>query len=69
VHTNIRTAELGLLFKAFKTFATDKTGMVPLTGESWNQLMQEIAEFAGLFRDSPAGSEGSEGAVRRNSQE
>lgn len=31
-------------------FACQARG-VPLTGESWNQLLQEISDLANLFRD------------------
>jgi len=45
----IGTAELGLLFRVFRQFEPPNSNVVPLTVESWNQLLQEIKGFAELF--------------------
>ena len=36
---------------------------IALAGNTWNQLVQEIIEFAGLFRDHRVVKDGSEGVV------
>ena len=41
----IRTAELGLLFRTIGEFSTSESSLVPLTGESWNQIIAEILGF------------------------
>lgn len=48
----IGTAELGLLFRVLRQFPGRDSHEVPLTGESWNQLLREIRAFAGLFDHS-----------------
>jgi DNA invertase Pin-like site-specific DNA recombinase len=47
-----RTAALGRLFSVFRQFDKEKTNEVPLAGESWNQLLQEIRGLAELFDHS-----------------
>src|SRR5207248_10331822 len=48
----IGTAELGLLFRVFRQFEPPNSNVVPLTVESWNQLLQEIKGLAALFDHS-----------------
>jgi len=48
----IGTADLGLLFRVFRQFQEGNSHEVALTGESWNQLLQEIKAFAALFDHS-----------------
>jgi len=48
----IGTADLGLLFRVFRQFEDTNSHVVALTGESWNQLLQEIKAFAALFDHS-----------------
>jgi site-specific DNA recombinase len=52
VNGEIRTAELGLLFRVFRQFEDTNSHVGSLTGESWNQLLQEIKAFADLFDHS-----------------
>ena len=47
-----RTAQLGLLFEVLKHFGTPTSHEVPLTGENWNRVVQEIQAFAALFDHS-----------------
>jgi site-specific DNA recombinase len=52
VSGGIGTAEIGLLFRAFQEISDgNSTGVAP-TGESWNQLMQEIKALSALFDHS-----------------
>jgi len=48
----IGTAELGLLFRVFRQFEPPNSNVVPLTGENWHQLLQEIKGLAALFDHS-----------------
>ena len=48
----IGTAELGLLFRAFRQFREENSHRGSLTGENWNRLLQEIKAFADLFDHS-----------------
>lgn len=50
VHGRTGTAEIGLLFRVFRGFATANSSGVPLTRKNLNQLMQEISALAGVFR-------------------
>jgi len=52
VFGRIGTAQKGRLFSFLEAFDTSKTGLVPLAGQSWNQLAEEISEFAILFGES-----------------
>ena len=52
VYGESRTAELGLLFMAIGNLVGRNTNGVPPSSKSWNQIMQEIIEFAGLLRAS-----------------
>ncbi len=69
VYGESRTAELGLIFRAFGDLATAKTTGVPLGSKCWNQIMQEIAEFAGLLKGVDAGTEHPDEAVPNYSAE
>jgi DNA invertase Pin-like site-specific DNA recombinase len=64
-----RTADLGLIFRAFGDLASGKTNGVPLGGKSWNQIAQEITAFAKLLKATREGEDLSEEAVRRFSYE
>lgn len=46
------TSDLGLVFRVFGQCEEGNSHEVPLTGESWNQLLQEIKAFAALFDHS-----------------
>jgi site-specific DNA recombinase len=46
----IGTAERGCLFSTFRSSRHQKSHLVPLTGQFWNQLAGNIQEFAMLFR-------------------
>ena len=48
----IGTAELGLLFRFLRQSEPPTSHVVPLTGENWNRLMQEIRAFAAVFDHS-----------------
>ena len=52
VFGRIGTAQKGRLFSFLEACDTSMTGMVPLTGQSWNQLAEEISSFAAIFRES-----------------
>jgi site-specific DNA recombinase len=52
VFGRIGTAQKGRLFSFLEAFDTPKTDLVPLTGQSWNQLVEEIKAFAAIFRDA-----------------
>jgi site-specific DNA recombinase len=64
-----RTADLGLIFRAFGDLASAKTNGVSLGGESWNQIMQEITAFAELLKAAHKGENPSEEAVLKHSYE
>ncbi len=50
VNQSVETADVGLLFKTFRQFATSDASVVPLVGNSLNLIVAEILEFAGLVR-------------------
>ena len=52
VNGETRTAELGLLFAAFRGLSEGKTTVVPLVGKFLNQILVEIKTFGNLLRDS-----------------
>lgn len=52
VNGEIRTAELGLLFRAFGGLADGKTNEVALTGKFSNRIIEEIQAFAAVLRRS-----------------
>lgn len=45
----IGTAEKALLFSVLGDLSTQKTSLVPLPSESWNQLIAEIQSFSAIF--------------------
>jgi len=49
---NIRTAELGLLFKFFRESTTVDSHLVPPKSQNWNQITHEIKEFSAIFDQS-----------------
>jgi DNA invertase Pin-like site-specific DNA recombinase len=52
VFGRIGTAQKGRLFSFLGASDTLKTNLVPLEGQSWNQLAEEITEFAAIFREA-----------------
>lgn len=54
VFGRIGTAQRGRLFSLFGTFGGSESSFVPLTGTYWNQLAEEIEEFASLFNENTA---------------
>ncbi len=66
---HVRTAELGLLFRVFQPSEMANSNGVPLAGESWNRLVQEISAFAKLFRSADDCDAPSNEPVRRNTKD
>ena len=66
---NIRTAQLGLLFNTFGDFARDESTVVPLKGISWNQIYQELLDFASTMNGEDGAKEPVKRPVRRRSRE
>jgi DNA invertase Pin-like site-specific DNA recombinase len=66
---NIRTAQLGLLFNTFSTFARDESTVVPLEGDAWNQIYQELLDFASTMKGEEDPKEAPKRRVRRRSRE
>jgi site-specific DNA recombinase len=66
---NIRTAQLGLLFNTFSDVACDESTVVPLGVNTWNQIYQEIQEFASVMRGEEEPKRASRKCVRRHSRE
>jgi hypothetical protein len=52
VYGRIGTAQRGRLFSLISTSAGSNTREVHLTGDSWNQLAEEITEFAMILQES-----------------
>ena len=52
VNQRIGTADVGLLFNTVRQFATKDSNVGSLTWDSWNRIVAEILEFAGLFKSS-----------------
>lgn len=48
----IGTARKGHLFSLLETFEAPGASLVPLAGQTWNQLAREIQAFAAIFRDA-----------------
>jgi DNA invertase Pin-like site-specific DNA recombinase len=48
----IGTARKGRLFSFLEACDAPRTSLVPLTGQSWNQLAEEINAFAEIFREA-----------------
>jgi site-specific DNA recombinase len=69
VNSATRTAELGLLFRAFGQLADGNSSVGCLAGKNSNRLLQEIQDFSELFREYFDFKKRSEGAVRKNSSE
>jgi DNA invertase Pin-like site-specific DNA recombinase len=65
----IGTADLGLLFSAFGAFRSRNAGEVACTVKTWNQILQEITDFADLLRPHREADEDLIGAVRRDDGE
>ncbi|MCE5311427.1 MAG: recombinase family protein [Acidobacteriales bacterium] len=65
---NIRTAQLGLLFNTLGDFARDESTLVPFTSNSWNQLYQEIQDFARVMKGEDDSKETPKKRVRRRSR-
>lgn len=63
VNGESRTAELGRLFRLSVDLQREESSVVPPSGNSWNRLLQEIADFAALFRSIDSGEPRSNGAV------
>lgn len=51
VFGSVGTAQRGRLFSFLATSSTSNASLVPLTGVSWNQLAEEIQNFADVFRE------------------
>ncbi|MGB7548917.1 MAG: recombinase family protein [Terracidiphilus sp.] len=52
VFGGVGTAQRGRLFSFLAPSGCSKSNLVPPTGQSWNQLANEIEAFAALFRES-----------------
>jgi len=52
IYGRIGTAQKGRILSFIESPDTTNTNGVPLTGESWNQLADEIQAFAAIFRES-----------------
>jgi len=48
----VGTASKGHILSFFEAFRPEVTNGVPLMGESWNQLVEEICDFAKIWRES-----------------
>src|SRR5581483_575610 len=46
----IRTADMSCLFSSFERSKSTKSRLVPPAGQFWNQLVNEIAQFASVFK-------------------
>jgi site-specific DNA recombinase len=69
VNGKARTAELGLLFQAFRGFAgAESVGVAPVR-QNWNRILREIREFSGLFGACRGLEHASEQAVPASSRE
>ncbi|MCW5976485.1 MAG: recombinase family protein [Bryobacteraceae bacterium] len=64
---NIRTAELGLLFRTFGDFLTGNPHVVPLDLKTLNQIYQELQEFASVLKGDEEQKEQSGKRVRKHS--
>lgn len=53
VFGSVGTAQRGRLFSLLAPSDTSKSTLVPLAGQSWNQLAEEIEAFAAIFREVP----------------
>lgn len=67
VHGKSGTAQMGLLFRTFGQLVNANSNEVAPGWKTWNQIVQEIIEFAGLFREYHELKDGSDWAVPRNS--
>jgi len=63
------TAEVGLLFRAFGDLADINSNGVAPMGKRWNQLIQEIMDFARLFTDCHEAARASKQMVPKSSRE
>jgi site-specific DNA recombinase len=64
----IRTAELGLLFRIIGDSTLGNPHVVPRDEETWNQIYQEIQEFASVMRGEEEPKSASGKRVRRRSK-
>ncbi len=51
----IGTADMGCLFSMFRASGGRESNLVPLAGQFWNQLVQEIQAFAAIVGEKGAG--------------
>lgn len=51
VFGSVRTAPKGRLFSLLMPSSTSKSNWVPHAGQSWNQLVNDIRQFADMFRE------------------